>query len=180
MARGPLILDDQALVVSLGDRGLVILSGCGHAGIVNTVRYARKLTGNDAVAAIVGGFPPQRSDVRADHRAHGRCARRAITLASGARPLHGLESGTSARDTVPRRVRHEHRRHQDHALIQQAGERATRRRGALLRPAARRGPAAECRKSTIAGVSASGMAMRASDEPREHRPSGRVLLHLLT
>jgi 7,8-dihydropterin-6-yl-methyl-4-(beta-D-ribofuranosyl)aminobenzene 5'-phosphate synthase len=52
----PLILDDQALVVSLGDRGLVILSGCGHAGIVNTVRYARKLTGNDTVAAIIGGF----------------------------------------------------------------------------------------------------------------------------
>jgi 7,8-dihydropterin-6-yl-methyl-4-(beta-D-ribofuranosyl)aminobenzene 5'-phosphate synthase len=41
----PLILDDQAVVVSLADRGLVILSGCGHAGIVNTVRYARKLTG---------------------------------------------------------------------------------------------------------------------------------------
>jgi 7,8-dihydropterin-6-yl-methyl-4-(beta-D-ribofuranosyl)aminobenzene 5'-phosphate synthase len=52
----PLILDDQALVVSLGDRGLVVLSGCGHAGIVNTVRYARNLTGNDAVAAIIGGF----------------------------------------------------------------------------------------------------------------------------
>jgi 7,8-dihydropterin-6-yl-methyl-4-(beta-D-ribofuranosyl)aminobenzene 5'-phosphate synthase len=52
----PLILDDQALVLSLGDRGLVVLSGCGHAGIVNTVRYARRLTGQDAVAAIVGGF----------------------------------------------------------------------------------------------------------------------------
>jgi 7,8-dihydropterin-6-yl-methyl-4-(beta-D-ribofuranosyl)aminobenzene 5'-phosphate synthase len=52
----PLILDDQALVVSLGDRGLVILSGCGHAGIVNTVRYARRLTGVDPIAAIVGGF----------------------------------------------------------------------------------------------------------------------------
>jgi 7,8-dihydropterin-6-yl-methyl-4-(beta-D-ribofuranosyl)aminobenzene 5'-phosphate synthase len=52
----PLILDDQALVVSLGDRGLVILSGCGHAGIVNTARYARALTGQDAVAAIIGGF----------------------------------------------------------------------------------------------------------------------------
>jgi 7,8-dihydropterin-6-yl-methyl-4-(beta-D-ribofuranosyl)aminobenzene 5'-phosphate synthase len=52
----PLILDDQALVVSLGERGIVILSGCGHAGIVNTVRYARELTGHDTVAAIVGGF----------------------------------------------------------------------------------------------------------------------------
>jgi 7,8-dihydropterin-6-yl-methyl-4-(beta-D-ribofuranosyl)aminobenzene 5'-phosphate synthase len=52
----PLILDDQALVVSLGDRGLVVLSGCGHAGIVNSVRYARNLTGIDTVAAIIGGF----------------------------------------------------------------------------------------------------------------------------
>lgn len=52
----PLILDDQALVLRLRDRGLIVLSGCGHAGIVNTVRYARKLTGQDAVAAIVGGF----------------------------------------------------------------------------------------------------------------------------
>ena len=50
------ILDDQALIVSLGERGLVILSGCGHAGIVNTARYARKLTGNDKIAAIIGGF----------------------------------------------------------------------------------------------------------------------------
>jgi 7,8-dihydropterin-6-yl-methyl-4-(beta-D-ribofuranosyl)aminobenzene 5'-phosphate synthase len=52
----PLILDDQALIVRLCDRGLVVLSGCGHAGIVNTVRYARRLTGEDAVAAIIGGF----------------------------------------------------------------------------------------------------------------------------
>jgi 7,8-dihydropterin-6-yl-methyl-4-(beta-D-ribofuranosyl)aminobenzene 5'-phosphate synthase len=52
----PLILDDQALVVSLRDRGLVVLSGCGHAGIVNTVRYARELTGVDRLAAIIGGF----------------------------------------------------------------------------------------------------------------------------
>jgi 7,8-dihydropterin-6-yl-methyl-4-(beta-D-ribofuranosyl)aminobenzene 5'-phosphate synthase len=52
----PLILDDQALVVSLGDRGLVVLSGCGHAGIVNTVLHARRLTGSATVAAIIGGF----------------------------------------------------------------------------------------------------------------------------
>jgi metal-dependent hydrolase (beta-lactamase superfamily II) len=52
----PLILDDHALVVRLRDRGLVILSGCGRAGIVNTVRYARRLTGHDTVTAVVGGF----------------------------------------------------------------------------------------------------------------------------
>jgi len=52
----PLILDDQALVVRVRDRGLVVLTGCGHAGIVNTVRYVRRLTGLDEVAAVVGGF----------------------------------------------------------------------------------------------------------------------------
>jgi 7,8-dihydropterin-6-yl-methyl-4-(beta-D-ribofuranosyl)aminobenzene 5'-phosphate synthase len=52
----PLILDDQALVLRVRDRGLMILSGCGHAGIVNTVRYAQRLTGEDRVAAIIGGF----------------------------------------------------------------------------------------------------------------------------
>jgi 7,8-dihydropterin-6-yl-methyl-4-(beta-D-ribofuranosyl)aminobenzene 5'-phosphate synthase len=52
----PLILDDQALVVALRERGLVVLSGCGHAGIVNTVRYAQRLTGEQDIAAIVGGF----------------------------------------------------------------------------------------------------------------------------
>jgi 7,8-dihydropterin-6-yl-methyl-4-(beta-D-ribofuranosyl)aminobenzene 5'-phosphate synthase len=51
----PLILDDQALVVRLPE-GLVVLSGCGHAGIVNTVRYAQRLTGERKIAAIIGGF----------------------------------------------------------------------------------------------------------------------------
>jgi 7,8-dihydropterin-6-yl-methyl-4-(beta-D-ribofuranosyl)aminobenzene 5'-phosphate synthase len=52
----PLILDDQALVVRVRDRGLVVVSGCGHAGIVNTVRYAQKRTGQREIAAIIGGF----------------------------------------------------------------------------------------------------------------------------
>jgi 7,8-dihydropterin-6-yl-methyl-4-(beta-D-ribofuranosyl)aminobenzene 5'-phosphate synthase len=52
----PLILDDQALVLRVRDRGLLVLSGCGHAGIVNTVRYAQRLTGENRIAAIIGGF----------------------------------------------------------------------------------------------------------------------------
>jgi len=52
----PLILDDQALVVRLREQGLIVLSGCGHAGIVNVVRQARKLTGENRVAAVIGGF----------------------------------------------------------------------------------------------------------------------------
>jgi len=52
----PLILDDQAIVMRLAGRGLVVLTGCGHAGIVNVVRHAQLLTGETAVAAVVGGF----------------------------------------------------------------------------------------------------------------------------
>jgi 7,8-dihydropterin-6-yl-methyl-4-(beta-D-ribofuranosyl)aminobenzene 5'-phosphate synthase len=55
-APDPFILDDQALIVHVAGHGLVVLTGCGHAGIVNIVRYARRLTGIDTVAAVVGGF----------------------------------------------------------------------------------------------------------------------------
>lgn len=52
----PLILDDQAIVLHIREKGLVVLTGCGHAGIINTVRYARKLTGIEQIYAIIGGF----------------------------------------------------------------------------------------------------------------------------
>jgi 7,8-dihydropterin-6-yl-methyl-4-(beta-D-ribofuranosyl)aminobenzene 5'-phosphate synthase len=52
----PLILDDQAVVIHVRDKGLVVLTGCGHAGIVNITRYAQKLTGVDRVYAVLGGF----------------------------------------------------------------------------------------------------------------------------
>jgi len=43
-------------VLRLAGRGLVVLTGCGHAEIVNTVRYARRLTAEPKAAAIIGGF----------------------------------------------------------------------------------------------------------------------------
>jgi 7,8-dihydropterin-6-yl-methyl-4-(beta-D-ribofuranosyl)aminobenzene 5'-phosphate synthase len=52
----PLTPDDQALVVSVKGKGLVVISGCAHAGIINTVTYARQLTGSARVHAIIGGF----------------------------------------------------------------------------------------------------------------------------
>ena len=52
----PLILDDQALVANVRGRGLVVLTGCGHSGIVNIARYTRKLTGDERLHALVGGF----------------------------------------------------------------------------------------------------------------------------
>jgi len=50
------IEDDTSIVMNLEAKGLVILSGCAHAGIVNTVHYAREVTGVEKVHAIIGGF----------------------------------------------------------------------------------------------------------------------------
>jgi 7,8-dihydropterin-6-yl-methyl-4-(beta-D-ribofuranosyl)aminobenzene 5'-phosphate synthase len=52
----PLILDDQALVANVRGRGLVVLTGCGHSGIVNILRYVRTLTGEPHLHAVIGGF----------------------------------------------------------------------------------------------------------------------------
>jgi 7,8-dihydropterin-6-yl-methyl-4-(beta-D-ribofuranosyl)aminobenzene 5'-phosphate synthase len=49
------IPEDQSLVFDT-DRGLVILAGCGHAGIVNTVEMARRVVREAPVYAIVGGL----------------------------------------------------------------------------------------------------------------------------
>jgi len=52
----PQIVDDQALVVHVRDRGLVVVTGCGHAGAVNIARHALRLTGVDHLHALLGGF----------------------------------------------------------------------------------------------------------------------------
>lgn len=48
--------DDTAVIMRLRDKGLVVLSGCAHAGIVNTVRYAQECTACDRIHAVMGGF----------------------------------------------------------------------------------------------------------------------------
>lgn len=50
------ILDDQALIIHLKQKGLVVISGCAHAGIINTVTHARKITGVNKVYGVMGGF----------------------------------------------------------------------------------------------------------------------------
>lgn len=50
------IEDDTALVANVKGKGLVVLSGCAHSGIVNTVLYAQELCGLEKVRAVMGGF----------------------------------------------------------------------------------------------------------------------------
>lgn len=52
----PSIHDDQAVVLHVKNKGLVILTGCGHAGAINTIRYAQELTGVQKVYAVIGGL----------------------------------------------------------------------------------------------------------------------------
>ncbi|MBI4763305.1 MAG: MBL fold metallo-hydrolase [Deltaproteobacteria bacterium] len=48
--------DDTSIVMNLKRKGLVVLSGCAHAGIVNTVRQAIEVTGIDQIHVVMGGF----------------------------------------------------------------------------------------------------------------------------
>ena len=47
---------EQALVYQLRGKGLVVLTACGHAGVVNTVLHAQEVTGVSEVYAVIGGF----------------------------------------------------------------------------------------------------------------------------
>jgi 7,8-dihydropterin-6-yl-methyl-4-(beta-D-ribofuranosyl)aminobenzene 5'-phosphate synthase len=50
------IWDDQAVVCHVKGKGLVVLSSCSHAGVINVLRHAQRLTGVEAVYAFVGGL----------------------------------------------------------------------------------------------------------------------------
>lgn len=48
--------DDQGVAVKVKGKGLVVLGGCSHAGIINTVKHAQKVARTDKVHAVLGGF----------------------------------------------------------------------------------------------------------------------------
>jgi 7,8-dihydropterin-6-yl-methyl-4-(beta-D-ribofuranosyl)aminobenzene 5'-phosphate synthase len=48
------VMDDRALVIKTG-QGLVIVSGCAHRGIINTIFHAQEITGVSSIYAVIGG-----------------------------------------------------------------------------------------------------------------------------
>ncbi len=48
--------DETSIYFNIKDKGLVALTGCGHCGIINTIKHGQKLTGVDKVYAVIGGF----------------------------------------------------------------------------------------------------------------------------
>ena len=48
--------DETSIYINVKDKGLVVLTGCGHCGIINTIKHGQKLTGIDKIYAVIGGF----------------------------------------------------------------------------------------------------------------------------
>lgn len=49
------VLDDSGIVIQT-NQGIVVISGCAHSGICNTVEYAKEVTNDHRVLAVMGGF----------------------------------------------------------------------------------------------------------------------------
>jgi 7,8-dihydropterin-6-yl-methyl-4-(beta-D-ribofuranosyl)aminobenzene 5'-phosphate synthase len=50
------IIDDMSLVLNIKNKGLFIVTGCSHAGIINIIKHAMKITGINKIYGVMGGF----------------------------------------------------------------------------------------------------------------------------
>ncbi len=58
----PDFVADDSAVALLTEKGLFVITGCGHAGVVNTLEQARKVTGEQRINCIMGGFHLKKRD----------------------------------------------------------------------------------------------------------------------
>ncbi|MCU0473759.1 MAG: MBL fold metallo-hydrolase [Bacteroidales bacterium] len=58
-----LVIDDSALVLIMPE-GSFVVTGCGHAGIVNTLEHAKKTTGIKKIYGVMGGFHLKEIDIQ--------------------------------------------------------------------------------------------------------------------
>jgi len=61
LVRDP-ISDDQALIIELSGKGLVVITGCAHAGVVNTLLHTQRLFPGHNIFALFGGFHLNNAD----------------------------------------------------------------------------------------------------------------------
>lgn len=103
----PDMVADDTGIACITDEGLVVVTGCAHAGICNTIEQARELTGERRVADVIGGFhliaaPDEQiratctffEDLKpsAVHACHCTGFRATVALANAA-PLHEVGAG---------------------------------------------------------------------------------------
>ncbi len=63
--KSPEVVDERSLIFNLKNKGLCVFTACGHTGVVNATRYAKKITGLNKVHFVMGGFhlaPPEVAD----------------------------------------------------------------------------------------------------------------------
>jgi 7,8-dihydropterin-6-yl-methyl-4-(beta-D-ribofuranosyl)aminobenzene 5'-phosphate synthase len=53
---GDTMLDNQAHIINIEDKGLVVVAGCAHSGIINTIKHTQKITETSRVNPVPGGF----------------------------------------------------------------------------------------------------------------------------
>ena len=107
----PLILDDQAFVVNVRGKGLVIVTGC-RARRRHQHHPPRPAAGRHPPAARTARRPaPGRRLLYPQHRPHGPCAHRTGTRPAGPRTLHRPASTTRPRRRAPRQLGPRQQRH---------------------------------------------------------------------
>jgi 7,8-dihydropterin-6-yl-methyl-4-(beta-D-ribofuranosyl)aminobenzene 5'-phosphate synthase len=50
------IIDDGYLIANVKEKGLVVITGCSHAGIINMLKDAQRISGINKIHAVIGGF----------------------------------------------------------------------------------------------------------------------------
>ena len=57
------VMDDSALAL-IDNEGIFVVTGCGHAGVVNTLEHARKVSGRQKICGIIGGFHLKENNIQ--------------------------------------------------------------------------------------------------------------------
>jgi 7,8-dihydropterin-6-yl-methyl-4-(beta-D-ribofuranosyl)aminobenzene 5'-phosphate synthase len=52
----PMGISEHSLLINLRNKGLVVLVGCSHPGIINILKRAQKVSGVNKIFAVIGGF----------------------------------------------------------------------------------------------------------------------------
>ncbi|MGQ9635661.1 MAG: MBL fold metallo-hydrolase [Bryobacteraceae bacterium] len=86
------LVDDQALVVET-TRGLVVVAGCAHSGVMNTLDYVSKLAGRHEILALAGGLHLGRASHKQLEETGNAIGRRNIQVLA---PCHCTGAGAHA------------------------------------------------------------------------------------
>ena len=59
------VLDDSGMAINT-KQGIIVIAGCSHSGISNIIEHAKRVTGNNRVRAVIGGFHLRETNIEVD------------------------------------------------------------------------------------------------------------------